>query len=568
MTNQSHARVSLTESDRSKPPRATLTGPIAPQQLLTVSIIVRRKKPLNLHDLGGRIVSHEEFASEYAGDPADFTALRELAHQQGLAVDESASSLARRTMVVRGPAAAMEKTFGVTLKTYQHLDSGCHFHAFEGTISLADNYASMIEAVLGLDTRPVAKSHVRRLASQAAAAAVSYNPPQVAALYNFPTGVTGAGQTIGILELGGGYEASDITTYFGGLGVKPPSVVAVSVDGGTNSPGDPNGADGEVALDIQVAGSIAPGANIAVYFAPNTDQGFIDAITTAVHDTANKPSILSISWGGPEASWAATSRTALDNACQSAAALGVTITVASGDSGSTDGGTGENVDFPASSPHVLGCGGTHLEGSGTTIKSEVVWDDQATSGGGASGGGVSTIFALPTWQANAGVPNNSTGKTGRGVPDVAGNAAPSTGYNVLIDGQAGVVGGTSAVAPLWAGLLALVNQQRSAAGGGLVGFVNPTLYANPSAFHDITSGNNGSYKAGAGWDACTGLGSPAGTAIATALGGGTVTGSGGGTGTGSGGGTGAGSGGGTGKPPVHKKKHHPKHAAKHEHGQS
>ena len=136
---------------------------------------------------------------------------------------------------------------------------------------------------------------------------------------------------------GGGYQTSDIETYFSGLGLTPPVVVAVSVDGGTNAPGDPNGADGEVALDIQVAGSIANGARIAVYFAPNTDQGFIDAITTAVHASTNKPSVLSISWGGPESTWAQTSVTALDDACQSAAALGVTITVASGDNGSSDG---------------------------------------------------------------------------------------------------------------------------------------------------------------------------------------------------------------------------------------
>jgi kumamolisin len=284
--------------------------------------------------------------------------------------------------------------------------------------------------------------------------------------------------------------------------------------------------------------------------------------------------VISISWGGPEASWAGSSVTALDNACQSAGALGITITVASGDNGSSDGGTGDNVDFPASSPHVLACGGTQLEGSGTKITSEVVWDDQG-SGGGATGGGVSTVFPLPTWQANAGVPNNSTGSTGRGVPDVAGDACPETGYNVLIDGQAGVVGGTSAVAPLWAALIALINQQNAAAGAPQAGFVNPTLYATPGAFHDIVSGNNGSFSAGPGWDACTGLGSPNGTAVAAALAGtpgttgtGTGTGSGGGgtgtgTGTGSGGGTGTGTGtgtggAGTGNPPVHKKKHHPK----------
>ena len=225
------------------------------------------------------------------------------------------------------------------------------------------------------------------------------------------------------------------------------------------------------------------------------------------------PTVISISWGGPESGWTQASLTSIDNACASAGALGITITVASGDNGSSDGvsGGGNNVDFPASSPHVLGCGGTKLEGSGTTITSEVVWNDGAE--GGASGGGVSNVFALPTWQQNANVPKPSGSTGGRGVPDVAGDASPTTGYNILVDGSQEVVGGTSAVAPLWAALIARINQQI----GKPVGFVNPTLYDSPSAFHDITSGNNGSFSAGPGWDACTGLGSPIGVDIAAAL---------------------------------------------------
>jgi kumamolisin len=404
----------------------------------------------------------------------------------------------------------------VELHDYEDAKTKKRYHTFTGEVSMPDTHAPLVEAVLGLDARPVAKPHVRFLkdlkkANDAPAATgqpVAFNPPQVAQLYDYPTTVNGAGQTIGILELGGGYNTSDITTYFQGLGLTPPTVVAVSVDGGTNAPGDPSGADGEVALDIQVAGSIATGAKLAVYFAPNTDQGFIDAITTAVHDAANKPSVLSISWGGPEASWVQSSVTALDDACQSAVALGVTITVASGDNGSSDGvSDGANhVDFPASSPHVLACGGTELIGSGTAIAAETVWDDG--SQGGATGGGFSTLFPLPAWQSSAGISGS-----GRGVPDVAGDAAPESGYNILVDGQQEVVGGTSAVAPLWAALIAMINQMK----GGPVGFVNPTLYGVAGDFHDITSGNNGAYSAEPGWDACTGLGSPNGAEIAGAL---------------------------------------------------
>ena len=524
---KSHARTSLAASENPLPAHASQTGSIAPEQILTISVITRRRTPLDLAGMQGRILTHAEFDRDYAADPADFEALRVFAHEHGLSVDEGASSLARRTIVLKGPASHMEQAFGVTLHTHRTA-GGKPFHSYQGAISLPSQHTPRIEAVLGLDTRPIAKSHLRRLPDNEAgktqggriiranASAASYSPLQVARLYGFPTNLTGAGQTIGILELGGGYETSDITTYFQGLGLTPPTVVAVSVDGGGNVPGgDPSGADGEVALDIQVAGAVAPGAKIAVYFTPNTDQGFIDAITTAVHDAANRPGVLSISWGGPEGGWSAASRTSLDNACQSAAALGVTITVACGDNGSTDGGTGNNVDFPASSPHVLACGGTRLSGSGSTISSEIVWNDLA-SGGGATGGGVSTVFALPSWQASAGVPA-APGGGGRGVPDVAGDASPESGYGILVDGQQQVVGGTSAVAPLWAGLLTLVNQQRAQGGGSPVGFANPQLYATPSALRDIVSGSNGAYSAGPGWDPCTGLGSPNGAAVAQAL---------------------------------------------------
>jgi len=421
---------------------------------------------------------------------------------------------------MRGPANKIESAFGVTLNDYEH--EGKQFHSYTGTISMPQEHAEPVEAVLGLDAHPIAKPHIRMLDAKKKrkpkpdpAQPASFNPPAVAGLYSFPTGVNGAGQTIGIIELGGGYNADDLSTYFRNLNISEPRVTAVSVDGATNAPGPANkpaDADGEVALDIEVAGAIAPGANIAVYFTTNSSQGFIDALTTALHDTNNgPPSVISISWGSPESNWSAQSMIALDEAAQSAAALGITITVASGDNGSSDGASGNNVDFPASSPHVLGCGGTELIASGTSIQQEVVWNDQPQ--GGASGGGVSATFALPSYQTNAKVPKHSTsGYVGRGVPDVAGDASPETGYNIYYAGQAQVVGGTSAVAPLWAALVALLNQQR----GSNLGFINPTIYASAeNGFHDITQGTNGHYKAGPGWDPCTGLGSPNGSQLSS-----------------------------------------------------
>lgn len=461
-------------------------------------------------------VAHEMFAERYGASVSDAALVERFAHEYQLIVTDI--SLRKRQVLLAGTVAAFQQAFNTDLHQYKG-QSGQQFRGRTGVLSIPEELSGVVIAILGLDSRTVAKPHYRVRPRQAAAA-TSFNPPQVAALYNYPTGLDGSGQTIGIIELGGGYSTSDLQTYFSGLGVKEPNVTAVSVDGGTNSPG--SDADAEVMLDIEVAGSIAPGANIAVYFAPNTDQGFIDAVTNAVHDTTRKPSVVSISWGGPEDSWTQQSQTALNAALQDAATLGVTVTVACGDSGSSDGaGDGKlHVDFPAASPYALACGGTTLKASGNKITSEVVWNETA-SNEGATGGGVSNVFPLPSYQSSAGVPANpETNFVGRGTPDVAGNADPTTGYNVRVDGQDTVVGGTSAVAPLWAGLIALLNQKL----GAPVGYLNPKLYPlGESPFHDITSGNNddsglGYYSASPGWDPCTGLGSPDGTSIANALG--------------------------------------------------
>jgi kumamolisin len=384
--------------------------------------------------------------------------------------------------------------------------------------------ADIVEGVFGIDDRPAAKPHFQRRKTAAGlqphAAGGSFTPPELAKLYNFPAGLDGSGQCIGIIELGGGYRTADINAYFQSLGLAVPNVKTVRVDNARNHPTTSDSADGEVMLDIEVAAAIAPKALIAVYFAPNTDKGFLDALTLAIHDTVNKPSVISISWGSAEANWTDQAKTSFDQALQTAAALGVTVCCASGDNGSGDGETDgkAHVDFPASSPSALGCGGTKLVASGTTITSETVWNENPTSS--ASGGGVSDFFPVPTYQTTSGIPPsaNPDDHTGRGVPDIAGDADPATGYQVRVDGQEFVIGGTSAVAPLWAGLIALMNQKL----GHPVGFLNPLLYgslAGKGGVHDITSGNNGAYSAKTGWDPCTGLGSPVGAELLHALGG-------------------------------------------------
>jgi kumamolisin len=474
-----------------------------------------------------RYLSREELLRAYGADPADIAKVRRFARQHGLAV--VAQDLAARTVELRGTVAALSRAFNVQLFLYRH-PRGI-YRGRVGVIHVPAELENIVQAVIGLDNRPQTRTHFRTITDRGGAwfnaAGVSYSPTQVGQLYDFPTDVNGQGQCIAIIELGGGYTMNDLNIYFQQLGLNTPNVSSVSVLGGMNSPtGNPSGPDGEVMLDIEVAGAVAQGAKIVVYFTPNTDRGFLRAINRAINDRVNNPSVISISWGGPESSWTLQSMQAFNQAFQAAAQLGITVCVAAGDGGSSDGVPGSiaHVDFPASSPYVLACGGTQLVGSGTTIATEIVWDDGAT--GGATGGGVSNVFQLPSWQSNANVPPsvNPNHHVGRGVPDVAGDADPITGYKVRVDGGDHIFGGTSAVAPLWAGLISLINQKL----GVRVGYLNPTLYSLSSsteAFHDITKGDNdntgavGGYNAAIGWDACTGLGSPDGQQLTNALGG-------------------------------------------------
>ena len=423
---------------------------------------------------------------------------------------------ARRLIRAAGPAERMSAAFGASLSMYE--EDGQRYHGRTGALAVPHALHGMIESVLGLDGRPVAHTRIIRPRQTQPA---SFAPNRLGALYGFPTGVTGQGVTIALIELGGGFRAADTTQAFQAMGLTPPRVVAVSVDGGINDQSGSN-ADGEVALDIQVAGGVAPGAEIAVYFAPNTDAGFADAISQAAHDTTNKPSVISISWGGAESSWQTQAVTTMNSVLQEASSMGISVYVASGDNLATDGvSDGQaHVDFPASSPYAIGCGGTHISVSGTAISGEVVWND-ATSG---TGGGISDLFPVPAFQASVTLPPSANaGRQGRGVPDVAGNAAPSSGYSVVVDGQGETVGGTSAVAPLWAGLTALINQRATTPVGFLPDFLYAHIAANSALTTQITQGSNkpqGSqigYDAGPGWNACTGLGRPDGQALFDAL---------------------------------------------------
>ncbi|KAA9148803.1 S8/S53 family peptidase [Amycolatopsis acidicola] len=491
--------VLLRGSDRAELADAEVLRPVATDERIAATAVLRRRADLPAELVyGPETLTAQALGERHGADPADVDLLRETLTAAGLEVLDAHPGSRRVTFA--GPASAMADVFGVEL----NLVRGDR-RIRTGALQLPEALDGVVLAVLGLDDRPQAKPHFQAVED----AKKSYRPTDLAQVYKFPAETDGTGQTIAILELGGGFRPEELDTYFQSLGLQTPEVTAVSVDGGLNSPsGDPNSADGEVLLDIEVAGALAPKARQVVYFAPNTDQGFLDALSTAVHaDPA--PAAVSISWGAPEDQWTEQARTAFDAALADAAALGVTVTVASGDNGSSD---AENdgkphADFPASSPHALACGGTTL-----TDSSEVVWNNG--SSGGATGGGVSAYFELPDFQRDAGVPQRADGKTGRGVPDVAADADPATGYQILVDGQSLVFGGTSAVAPLWAALLARFAQ----ALGKPLGLVQTTLYGEAkAAFKDITSGDNGAYQAKAGWDPCTGLGAPDGEALLAAL---------------------------------------------------
>lgn len=533
-------RATIPGSERSPLVGAEPVGDVGPDDQLTVTMVLRRRN--NAPDLTSpdARVKREDLAGRYGANPKDVAEVERFASASGLRVVKA--DPAARTVALTGSAAALSEAFGVELKRYRRGETG--YRGRKGAITVPGNLDGIVVAVLGLDDRVQAKPHIHRRPSESdgAGANTSYTPVQVGELYGFPAQESAAGESIGLIELGGGYELEDLELFFGDLGMPVPDIVAVGVEGAANDFARGGGANGEVALDIQVAGALAPGAKIAVYFAPNTDQGFLAAINAAIHDTTNRPSVISISWGGPEESWTPQTMRAIDEALADAAALGISVFVASGDQGSADrpqmieGRQGQlirnpeydgkaHVNFPASAPHAIACGGTRLEGQGTVIAKETVWND---GNGWASGGGVSAFFEPPAWQEELRAeldPVTPPGKRpGRGVPDVAGDADADTGYRIYCDGKAEVAGGTSAVAPLWAGITARLNREKQRQ----LGFLNTTLYpaggrrflrdvevgTNAIAAADGVEGTPG-YEARAGWDGCTGLGTPNGPALRT-----------------------------------------------------
>ena len=424
------------------------------------AIVDRRRRPL----------TRQEFAKTFGAAAKDVRAAISWARRTGLRI--VAVHPSRRSVTLRAPDDVMARAFKVnrTVGTLGNVTWRTH----TGPVYVPRALASVIKGVLGFDGRPVAgRSSLPPVSPRDARKKKKwFTVPEVANLYGFPPG-DGAGQTVGVIALGGGYEEKDLKKYFSAMNIPLPHFTDVSVGGVRNSPTGPSRAsDGEVTGDIETVGTLVPSAHIVVYFSANSVRGFLNAVSTAVHDARHRPSVISISWGRAETHWARRTLGLFEEVLQDAAMLGVTVCCSSGDHGAFADLQDRipHVCYPGASPYALACGGTSLRrGTGRHFH-EIAWSDKF----GASGGGVSVLLPRPSWQSRSPVPLNRRGKKGRGVPDVAANGDPATGYRVFVWGKWCVGAGTSAAAPLWAGLIARINQARGAA----VGLVTPFLYTN------------------------------------------------------------------------------------------
>jgi len=513
------------------------TGLTNPDAELQVTLVLRRQSGLpELHSEFGNKLPHERrhltresFAIAHGASPDDIAAVGRFAHEHQLEVRTIA--VHQRTVVLGGSAAAMERAFGVTMVELEHRRG--NYRAATGAASVPSELSNVVQTVLGLNTRPCAQ---RRRIHHQNTLTPFWTVREMASAYGFPAQFRAENQSIGLIELGGGYHDEDLQNFFASLQMPMPPIRWVSVDGIQNSPAPADQVkqfldvvEGrrklsevpedilaaaqstvEVTMDIELAAALAPGAEIVVYMAPNTEQGIYNAVTKAISTERQLPGALSISWGEPETSVSAAYLNSVDEVLRDAAMLGITVCVSSGDEGAMNGSTDgkPTVNFPASSPHVLSCGGSSVRGKDGEMARESAWNCSLHGMRCATGGGVSRIFEAPPWQADSAVPTRPDGGQGRGVPDVAGPADPHHGCAIIVGGERCSSAGTSAVAPLWAALVACAN----AALGARCGYITPMLYqlskdaARP--LREITEGNNGFYHAGRGWNACTGLGSP------------------------------------------------------------
>ena len=483
----------------------------------------------------GQTFSREQLERDHGADPRAITEVTRVLESLGLAVEQS--SALTRSLRVSGSAAQMEEVFAPGLGIYRSADQG-EFRGREGGLEIPAELDGLITGVFGFDQRRVAQ----RRFSTSTAAAEPLTPAQLSSHYNFPAG-TGAGQTIAIAEFGGGYFSEDLMAFCAKYGSAVPTVTPIGVNGAPvltlaeiqKLPKQQQQTQlddsVEVNMDVQIVAGLAPAAELLVYFSTFDEQGWVELLNQVIQGQPADAVALSISWGLAEddPSWSSGAVQAIDQRLQTAAALGITVCAAAGDDGSADQETDgrAHVDFPGSSPHVLAVGGTMLDG-----ETDVVWwqtpGERTQDGGGATGGGVSTVFPRPSWQTVQVTSVNPNPIDGRVVPDIAALAGPPY-YDLIFMGKDSPNGGTSAATPTWAALIALMAAAPS--GAWKPSFLAPLLYGSAAAGGtvgasgcvDVTSGNDISSTLGKGYDACPGFdavsgwGTPDGTALLTAL---------------------------------------------------
>ncbi len=404
-----------------------------------------------------------------------------------------------RSVVLGGSIGKFVAAFGATAGIYQ-LDDKRRFRHRSKPLYAPPEIAEMLRGPFGIHQWP--RSHaIGSLQPHTAPLSTA----DVISRYQFPD-ADGSGQSVAILQLRGTFRADDFAACMRAQGVAVKTPIVKRVDNAELAHDIATAKDIESAIDTQIVAALAPGAQIVLYAAPDDERGVLDAIRTALFDDDNRPSIVSISFGFPEYLWTPIALTILDELFTVAALLGVSIFCASGDNGAElDADGTPHVLAPASSPFAHACGGTQIvAGSGTTA--EIAWSK--------TGGGFSSRFGVPPWQslaASAAVGYRLA--PGRGVPDFAAQAMP--GYSVVFEGVTFAMGGTSAVAPVWAALTARLNERLEKP----LGFFSPLLYGAPAStfFRDVTSGSNDRFHSAAGWNPCTGLGVPAGNAIEAML---------------------------------------------------
>jgi kumamolisin len=537
----SRAHVVLPGSKRGKDPNATRVGKVDPKEKIVVTIDLAGPKLPSADEFVGQTLTPQELTEKFGARQEDADKVAKVLKKFGLKVGEVSPET--RSIQVSGTAAAMEAAFKPGLVMMRSPTEG-EYRGRQGTLSIPAELEGIVRGVHGLDQRRMARRKAGAKSSPTREAKLPpLGPPDLERHYNFPPG-DGAGQSIVIGEFGGGYFAEDTAAYCAKFDRPAPNVKAVAIDAPAYTLEEAQALpprarnqvlndSAEVMMDVQIIAGLCPKADITVYFCTFDQRGWVDLLNRAI---LARPVVLSLSWGLAEEDpgWSKNALAAIDDRLNAARLLGITTCVAAGDDGSGDQieDGHAHVDFPGSSPNALAVGGTMLRKFGANIREIVWWEApgrRTSKGGGATGGGVSSVFSRPTWQGVKVRSLNPRGAHGRVVPDVAALAGEPL-YELVFIGKSQPNGGTSASAPLWAALVARVNaalppakQQR---------FVTPLLYQNgkrgvPVGQHstrDVTSGHNTShphpgrgYRARSGFDAVGGWGVPDGVKLLNAL---------------------------------------------------